>query len=285
MRGAAAAEFAGFFFDLVDGEDFHFFVGDGAFAGGDGGVYVLFAFASGFGGAFAGGDFGFEAFFGDEKVVVALAEAVGFIADVLEEFEAGVGAGEFDGAGAGLDEDFFFAFGEGDDHGGFDVPLVEGVLGGVELSEAAVDEDDVGVEFGVLACVAVTAGDDFLDGFVVVNTGDRFDAIAAVAVFERAAVDEADEGADGGFALKVCDVNAFDAADGFGEFEDVLEGFEAGAVVLEEDFGLDVFVGGEAGAFGEGAHVLDLVSEGGCFFEVEGFGGGFHVGGHFAYDV
>ncbi len=215
-------------------------------------------------------------------MVVTLAEAVGFVADVLEEFEAGVGAGEFDGAFARLDVDFFFALGEGDHHGGADVHLVEGVLGGVELAEAAVDEDDVGVEFAVVAGVAVAAGDDFLDGFVVIDAGDGFDAEAAVAVFEGAAVDEADEGADGGFALEVGDVDAFDAADGFGEVENFLQGFQAGAVVLEEDFGLDGFVWSHAGAFGEGAEGFDLIAERGGFFELQCFGGGFHFGGHFA---
>jgi hypothetical protein len=31
----------------------------------------------------------------DQEMMVVLAEAVGFVADVLEEFESGVGAGEF----------------------------------------------------------------------------------------------------------------------------------------------------------------------------------------------
>src|SRR6185312_767307 len=101
----------------------------------------------------------------------------------------------------------------------------------------------------VAAGVAVAAGDDFLDGAVVVHARDGLDAEAAVAVFEGAAVDETDQRADGGLALKVGDVDAFDAADGFRELEDFLQGFQARAVVLEEYFRLDRAVRSDAGTF------------------------------------
>ena len=61
----------------------------------------------------------------------------------------------------------------------------------MELAEAAVDEDDVGVEFVSFACFAVSTGDDFTDGLVVI-IGCGFDAVTAVFIFEGFAVDEAD---------------------------------------------------------------------------------------------
>lgn len=136
--------------------------------------------------------FFFEDGFAAQYVVVVLGEAVGFVADVLEEAQAGVVAGEADGFGAGLGVDEFFLFGEGDDHGGFDVHGFEDVHGGVELAEAAVDEDDVGEEFVAGAGFAVSAGDDFLDAEVVVVALAVLYFVAAIGIFEGDAVDEAD---------------------------------------------------------------------------------------------
>ncbi len=148
------------------------------------GVYVGFAFTERFGRAFAGVDFGFEAFFGDEQMVIALPETVGFVADVLKEFLGRRWCGEsLMGPLRALDENFLFPLGQRDHHWRADVHFGKRGLGGVELAEAAVDEDHVGIKFGVLAGFAVAAGDDFLDGFVVINSGDGFDAVAAIAVF------------------------------------------------------------------------------------------------------
>lgn len=60
----------------------------------------------------------------------------------------------------------------------------------MELAEPAVDEDYVGVEFVTFACFAVSAGDDFAYGLVVI-VGCGFDAVASVFIFEGFAVDEA----------------------------------------------------------------------------------------------
>ena len=67
-----------------------------------------------------------------------MGEAVGFVADLLEESEAWVVSSEFEGLRYALDVDEFFFFGDGDDHWGFGVELVKGVHGGVELADAAV---------------------------------------------------------------------------------------------------------------------------------------------------
>lgn len=95
----------------------------GALAGGDGGVGLFMALIFQFWRRiliWCRLDEIFEAFLFDEEVVVVLAEAMGFIANVLEEFEGGAGAGEVEfsagdgelgGAGAGCEENFFFAFG------------------------------------------------------------------------------------------------------------------------------------------------------------------------------
>ena len=82
----------------------------------------------------------FEAEFG----VVGVGEAMGFVADALEEFEgAGVviEAEGIDFAGA---EDFFVFLGEADDGDVGEAEFGEFRAGGVELAFAAIDEDEVG---------------------------------------------------------------------------------------------------------------------------------------------
>ncbi len=51
-----------------------------------------------------------EGFLSSEDMVVVLGEAVGFVADLLEEAEAWVVSSEFEGFGLALDVDEFFFF-------------------------------------------------------------------------------------------------------------------------------------------------------------------------------
>src|SRR4051812_21599166 len=101
-----------------------------------------------------------------------------------------------DGIGLALDVDEFFFFRQRDDLRGFVVHGLEEVHGRVELAYAAVDEDEIGEEFVAGGGFAIAATDDFLDGEEIVIALAMLDAVAAVAVFERDAIDEADERAN-----------------------------------------------------------------------------------------
>ena len=85
--------------------------------------------------------------------------------------------------------------------------MLEHVHRRVELPEPAVDQDHVGVQLVVGPGLAVAAADDFLDREVVVVPLPVLDLVAAVAVLERHAVDEADLAADHLAALEVGDVD------------------------------------------------------------------------------
>lgn len=156
---------------------------------------------------------------------------------------------EANGIGLALDVDEFFFFGERDNLRGFVVHGFEEVHGGVELAYAAIDEDEVGKQFIAGGGFAVAAADDFLDGEEIVIALAVFDAIAAIAVFEGYAVDEADERADHFAALQMGDVDAFDDAWGLGKIEGGLEFGHALARIADEGFGLPEFFGAFSGAF------------------------------------
>ena len=69
----------------------------------------------------------------------------------------------------------------------------------------------------LLPGLAIAAADDFLDREVIVVALPVLDLVAAVAVLERHAVDEADLAADHLAALQVGDVDPFDDARRLGE--------------------------------------------------------------------
>ena len=80
-------------------------------------------------------------------MVIVLGEAVGFVADVLQQAEGeGVAARAERLVFAG-EEDFFFLLGEREQRRGGDFLVAEGGEGGAELAFAAVDEQDVGEDF------------------------------------------------------------------------------------------------------------------------------------------
>ncbi len=124
-----------------------------------------------------------------------------------------------------MDVDDLFLLGDGGERLRADADLGEGVGGGVELAEAAVDEDERGERLLIGKQAAVAAVDDFAHGGEVVDAGDGFDLeLAVVGLFHRAVFPD-DHGGDGFCALDVGDVEALDAAGEFFEREGVLEGF------------------------------------------------------------
>ena len=208
--------------------------------------------------------------------MVVLGEAVGFVADVLEEFADGIVGGEADFFVMAVEIENFFFFGDGHQagHGGIHFP--EGFFGGVELAETAVDEDDIGPEFLPRHCPLVAAGDDFFEAGVVVDAGDGFDLKASVAVFEGLAVDELDHRADGFRAGQMGDVKAFDDADGLVGLEQGLQFGQGLGGIGGEGFRLDVFIDGAA--FVEIFDQADSVAALGGGLEIQPGGGVGHLG-------
>ena len=77
--------------------------------------------------------------------VVGDGEAVAFVADLLDDVQDGRAAVEDDGVVfLAVDVDDLFALGDGGERLRGEAELGEGVGGGVELAEAAVDEDERG---------------------------------------------------------------------------------------------------------------------------------------------
>ena len=160
------------FFGGFAGDDFGEGVEAGALDVGDAAEFAE-EFAGGGGadaGDFAEGGFGLA--LGAAEAVEGDGETVGLVADRLDEVEDGVVAVELDGLVflAVEVEDFFFFgdAGEGlvDDGEGF-----EGFGGGVELADAAVDEDQAGERLIFFEDAFVAAGYGFAHGGEVVVLG------------------------------------------------------------------------------------------------------------------
>ena len=107
----------------------------------------------------------------------------------------------------------------------------------VELADAAVDQDQVGIELLALARVAVAAADDLAHRVEVV-VRDGLDAVAPVALLEGLAVDEADLRGDRLAAAQVRDVEGLEAADRLVRAHDPREAARARDGVLHEPGGL-----------------------------------------------
>src|SRR4051812_43146666 len=93
--------------------------------------------------------------FAAEEVVIVLGEAVGFVADVLEQAQRERMVGEFQGPVRSRQVDFLFLLGEREKRRRGDLLVPEGGQGGGELPLAPVDEEDVGEDFVLVAEAAV----------------------------------------------------------------------------------------------------------------------------------
>ena len=94
--------------------------------------------------------------------------------------------------------------------------VFEGLRGGVQLAEAAVDEDQAGHRLLFFFAAAVAARDHLAHGGEVVDAFDGLDVELAVVGLLHRAVFPHDHGGDGFRALDVRDVEALDAAGQFG---------------------------------------------------------------------
>ena len=130
-------------------------------------------------------------------------QAEGFAGEREDEFfHAGFAFGAFGDADQGDVQPEFFPYGYGD----------------ADLSFAAVNQYDIGpfdclaVGFGLLH-FAIAAGEDFAHGGVVVAGFGGGDVVAAVLRGLDVLFVVHDTGGDGGFALGVADVKAFEAVE------------------------------------------------------------------------
>ncbi len=142
--------------------------------------------------------------------VEGVGEAVGFVAGALEETEAGIAGGEVERVAFVGEDDGFFFFGEADEGRRFEVEDKEGFEGGVDLTFAAVDDDEIGERAVFFGESAVTAANHFFHGAEIVVADEAFDFEAAVVVFVGTAVGEVDHGGDDEGAGDVGDVETLD---------------------------------------------------------------------------
>ena len=90
-----------------------------------------------------GGELGLEGPLGPQGAVVGDGEAVGLVPEALEQLEHGAGPGDPQGLGAAGAEDQLLLLGQGGPLQLVEAQGRQGALGGVELAQAAVDEDEV----------------------------------------------------------------------------------------------------------------------------------------------
>jgi hypothetical protein len=160
-------------------------------------------------GDFAEGGFGLA--LGAAEAVESDGEAVGFVADGLDEMEDGVVAVEFDRlVFLAVEVEDFFLFGDAgeglvDDGEGF-----ESFGGGVELADAAVDEDEAGESLIFFEDAFVAASDGFAHGGEVVILGVGGAGVDGDDAGERNRCGRfvaGDDGSSRGLGCVVCAVN------------------------------------------------------------------------------
>ena len=208
------------FADAFDLFQIFFTGGNDAAQAAEAGKQGLAAFAAYAGDVAEGrGNAGFVAFF----AVAGDGEAVGFVAHGLQEVQGRAVGRQAEGFAGEREDEFFhagFAFGAfGDaDQGDVQPEFFPYGYGDADLSFAAVNQYDIGpfdglaVGFGFLH-FAVAAGEDFAHGGVVVAGFGGGDVVAAVLRGLDVLFVVYDAGGDGGFALGVADVEAFEAVE------------------------------------------------------------------------
>src|SRR5262245_38412268 len=114
-------------------------------------------------------------------MVVVLGEAVGLIADVLEESQGERVPREANRVALARKEQLFVLLGKREERRGLEALVAEGGQGGIELPLATVDQQDVGENLVFFRQLAVASGDDLMDAAVVVDPLDAQDFVAAIA--------------------------------------------------------------------------------------------------------
>src|SRR5687767_7552504 len=104
-----------------------------------------------------------------QKMMVVPGESMSLVSDRLQDSESGVVAPKADGRLVPGAMDFLLAFGQGQQHRWAGLQSGERFQRGVELSFAAVDEQNVGRFPFVFPFGTESPKDDFADGSVVVD--------------------------------------------------------------------------------------------------------------------
>ena len=152
--------------------------------------------------------------FGAEVAMEGDAEAVGFVADLLQDAEGLRVPVDEKGIGVADADHLLEALSQTDDgHPVEDIQLQQRLVGEFKLALTAVDDDQLRQVIGILLQHAgIAAVDDFLHGGVVVGADDRLDLEAAVVLLGGHAVAEDDAGGDGVGTLDVGVVEALHVA-------------------------------------------------------------------------
>ena len=148
---------------------------------------------------------------------------MGLIAHGLAELQPRVLAAELDRLGPLLNEDQLFLLRETDDHGRAHLKLIERLQGGVKLSQPAINQNHIRVQFTPLPRFPIPTTDDLANRHIVIAPGNALYLVASVAILIWPAVDEADFRADGLATLEMGDVNRFQAADRRVDAQDFLQ--------------------------------------------------------------
>ena len=174
--------------------------------------------------------------------MVADGKAMAFVADELNQVEDRRAAVEDDGlVFVAVEIDDFFLLGDGGQGLRGEAERFQSFGRGVQLAEAAVDEDKRWHRLVFFFESAVASRDDFAHGGEVVDAEDGHDLEFAVGGLVHLAVFPHDHGGDCLRALNVGDVEALDATRQFGKHQDVGKGFLDGfARGLEDAEALDV---------------------------------------------
>ena len=118
-----------------------------------------------------------------------LCEPVGFIANRLAELEPEMFTTQANGLGCFGRVNQLFLLGERNHPRRLHAQLRECFHRRVELPNAAVDQNQIGIEFFAVAGIAISPTHNFAHRAIVI-VGDRRDAIAAIALFEGLAINE-----------------------------------------------------------------------------------------------
>ena len=167
-------------------------------------------------------------------------------------------------AGVGEDDRLVFLR-EADERRRLEIEGDEGFERGADLAATAVDHDEIGQWFALVAEAAVAAADDFLHRAEIIVTHEAFDLETAVVVLVGAAVGKRDHRGDDEGAGNVGDIEALQRSRWGFERENLAEQAQGfGACIGERQGGIGAL---EVASFCEGlAKGEDDVAKLGGFF-------------------
>src|SRR5277367_3083544 len=128
-----------------------------------------------------------------------------------------------------VDIDNLFSFCDGGERLVDDLDGFEGLGGGVELAQSAVDQDQTRHRLLLFSEAFVTAGYHFAHGCEIVHSGNGLDDEFAIIRFFHHAIFPNDHGCDRLRSLNMGNVEALDALWEFRERQRILKGFLNGA--------------------------------------------------------